>query len=409
MPNPQATLQALLASPLVFALGAAALVALLARLGAMRALETRPGLVLGSGVLLGVGLRLTAAPEAGPDAVREAARLGLALLAFTGAQQCRLSRVARASPAALRLAALAAPGLIAVTAAAVFALKPDLGLWSAMLVGVALPLGIGAFDERAALGAPLAAETKRAVRVDAGLGVALGVPLAVLVEAVSIAPPTGADITQAPGFALFAGAAVGGTIGLLAGRLLPVRDAQVPSAPFVAFALAYGLAYALGFDAVMAGAAAGLLYAEEAPLLGPVRSRLFSAGARWCGPPAFFALGVLMGPVALDADLLVWLAALVPVLALRVALRGAALGGADLPGADRGFLAWFGGGPGAGAALFVVSLLGSPSSAAQPDVLVIAALATAAGLVAARLGSGPLVTRQVRAAARARRKRYGTA
>ena len=399
----------MLASPLLFALGVGLVVTLLARVGALRALEAQPALVLGGGVLLGMGLRLISAPEAGPDAVREAARLGLALLAFTGAQQCRLSRVARTSPAALRLAALAAPGLIAVTAAAVFALKPDLGLWSALLVGVALPLGIGAFDERAALGAPLAAETKRAVRVDAGLSVALGVPLAVLIEAVSIAPPAEADITRMSGFGLFAGAAVGGTIGLLAGRLVPVRGGGVPAAPFAAFALAYGLAYALGFDAVMAGAAAGLLYSEEAPLPGPARSRLFSAGARWCGPPAFFGLGLLMGPVALDADLLVWLAALVPVLALRVALRGAALGGADLPSADRGFLAWFGGGPGAGAALFVLALLGSPSSAAQPDVLVIAALATAAGLIAARLGSGPLVTRQVRAAARARRKRYGAA
>ena len=399
----------LASSPSAFALGVAALVALLAWAGVLRALETRPALVLGAGVLVGTGLRLTSLPDAGPDAVREAARLGLALLAFTGAQQCRASRAGRLSPPALRLAVLAAPGLIGVTAAAVFALKPDLGLWSALLVGVALPLGIGAFDERLALGAPLAAETKRAVRIDAGLGVAFGVPLAVLVEAASVPPALGADLTETPGFALFAGAAVGGTIGLLAGRFVRVRDAAVPAAPFLAFALAYGGAHALGFDPVMAGGAAGLLYSEEATLLGPVRSRLFSAGARWCAPPAFFALGVLMGPVALGADLLVWLAALVPVLALRVALRGAALGGTNLPGADRTFLSWFGGGPGAGAALFVLSLMGSPSPGAQSDVLVIAALATAAGLVAARLGSGPLVTRQIRASARARRKRYGAA
>ena len=400
---------AFLSSPPGFALCCALGVAALAASGVLSRVEHRPALVLGAGVLAGFILREAGVPDAGPDAVREAARLGLALLAFTAALQCPLSRAARLSPAALRLAALAAPGLVAVAAAAVFALHPDLGLWSALLVGAALPMGIGAFDERLALGAPLETPTKRAVRIDAGLGVALGVPVAVLLEAMSIPPAPGAEITDAPLFALFAGGAVGGAVGLLGGRLLAVRDAGVPMAPFAAFALAYGGAWAMGFDPVMAGAAAGLLYAEEAPLLGPVRARLFSAGARWCGPPAFFALGALMGPAVVGADLLAWLAALVPALALRPMLRGAALGTAGLSAADRGFLSWFGGGPGAGAALFTLALMGSASAGAQADALVIAALATAANVVAARLGSGPLVTRQVRAAARARRKRYGTA
>ena len=398
-----------LTSPPAFALGLALLGAALARAGVLSWLSARPVLVLAMGVLAGAALRLTSLPSVGPDAVREAARLGLALLAFAAAQACAPSRAGRASAPALRLAVLAGPGLALVTAAAVFALLPALGPWSALLVGACLPLGVGAFDEGAAMAAPLPDATKRAVRVDAALGVAFGVPIAVLVEAVSVAPPAGADPTQAAGFAQLAGAAFGGTIGLLAGRALPVRRAGLPRAPFGVFALAYGSAYLLGFDAVMAGAACGLLHSEEARLTGPMRSRLFSAGARWCAPFGVFALGLLLGPVALQADLLVWLAALVPVLALRVALRGAALGGAELPAADKAFLSWFGGVPGAGAALFVVSLLGSPSPAAQGGALAVAALSVMAGLTYARLASGPLVTRQVRAAARARRKRYGAA
>lgn len=398
-----------LSSPLAFAALCAVGVAGLAALGVSARLEHRAGIVLGAGLALGLVTAEAGLTGPAPDAVRAAARLGLALLAFTAALQCPPSRAARLSPAALRLAVLAAPGLTLVTAAAVFALKPSLGPWAALLVGAALPLGVGAFDERQALGAPLETPTKRAVRVDGALSVALGVPLALLLEAVSVGPAAGAPITEAPGFALFAGAAVGGTVGLLCGRMVPVRDARLPAAPFVAFALAYVGALALGFDPVMAGAAAGLLYAEEAPLLGPVRSRLFSAGARWLGPPALFALGALLGPVALGGDLLAWLAALVPVLALRAVLRRAALGGVSLPAADRGFLSWFGGGPGAGAALFTLSLMGSASPGAQADALGIAALGTMAGVIAARIGSGPLVTRQVRAAARARRRRYGTA
>lgn len=400
---------ALISTPEAAALGIVAVVTILARAGLAAWLAKRPIVVLALGVLAGAGLRMTSLPEVPPGSVREAARLGLALLAFLAAQQCRLSRLPRLSAPALRLGVIAGPGLVLVAAAAVFALLPDLGLWSALLVGVALPLGVGAFDERLALGAPLAPETKRAVRIDAALGVALGVPLAVLVEGLSIPPAAGAPITDYVGFGLFAGAAVGGTIGLLAGRFSPARSAGLPIAPFLAFCGTYGLAYALGFDAVMAGASAGLLYAEEAKLGGAARVRLFSAGSEWLTGPAFFALGLLLGPVALQADLLVWLAALVPVLALRVALRGAALGGTDLAAADKAFLSWFGGGPGAGAALFVVSLLGSPAAAAQPGVLVVASLAVAAGLIAARIGSGPLVTRQVRAAARAKRKRYGAA
>ena len=259
------------------------------------------------------------------------------------------------------------------------------------------------------MAAPLPAEVKRTLRLDAAIGLVIGVPLAVLAEVAATPPGGGAGLGEAPAFGAFAGTALGGAVGLLAGRLIPVRDAAIPRAPLLALALAYVVTRALGYDVVLAALACGVLYSEESGLLGPVRSRLYSVSLRWCAPAAFFGLGALTAPVLLQLDLLAALAALVPLLVLRPVLRGAALGGVPLKPHERSFLAGFGGVPGAGAALFVLSLLGSPAPAAQAEAVTIAATGVFAGLVLARLASAPLVTRQVRTEARLRKRRYGTA
>ena len=380
----------------------------LARSGLGARLAARPLLTLVLAAAAGLALRASGLPGPPPEAVREAARLGLAFLGFAAAQQCRPSRLGHVSLPALRLTLIALPLVAAGATAATFALLPGVGLRPAALVGVAFALGGGVFDEGAAMGAPLDPDVKRTVRLDTAAGLALGVPLAALTEAAFVPPDPSAALWDYAGLKLFAGAAVGGTIGLLGARLLRVRDASVPLAPLLAFALAFATCRALGFDAVMGGAACGLLYAEEAGLLGPVRSRIVGAGLRWVAPPALLAAGLLLGPILTDANLLMLLAASATLLVLAPIARGAALGGTALPGTARAFLSRFGGMPGVGAALFLLTLLASPALGGQSEALALGVIGLFGGVAIGRLASGPLVTRQVRAAARARRRRYAT-
>ena len=380
--------------------------AVLARTGASARLADHPLLTFAVGAAAGFALDLTPAPPPPPEAVREAARLGLAFLAFTAAQQCRPSRLGAVCQPALRLAVIALPLVAVGAAAAIFALLPGVGVRPAALIGVGLVLGGGVFDEKAAMNAPLSAAVKRTVRLDTAAGLVVGIPLAVLVEVAIVAPNPNVPLWSYPGFGLFAGAAVGGAIGLLGARLLRPKDAAVPRAPLLTFAAAFAACRLLGFDPVMGGVACGLLYSEEAGLLGPVRSRLVGAGLRWVAPLTAFAAGLLLAPVAMGANLLMVLAACAILLALAPLSRGAALGAADLPDEARAFLCRFGGAPGVGAMLFFLSLLASPALAADSEALALGVLCVAGGLVLGRIASGPLVTRQVRAAARAKKRRY---
>ncbi|MBB4657762.1 hypothetical protein [Parvularcula dongshanensis] len=394
---------------LLFPLSCILLVAALAHFGALAWFGARPLLTAGIGMAVGMAFRRFGLPGADPEGLAEAARLGLAVLVFLTIQQCRPSRLARLSPAAARLGLLGAPLLILASGAAVFAILPGLGLWSALLVGSLVPLGLGAVEEARALTAPIPDDTKRALRLEAAYALLIALPIGLLVAAAGVPPEPGDTFVDNTLFEAFAGAAVGGAIGLLGGRFLPIRDAAIPAAPLVVLVVAYLGTRAVGYDALLGAVAAGLLYAEEAPLLGPVRSRLYSAGVRWCAPPAFFALGAALGPVLFQSDPLIWLAALVPPLVLRPVVRSAVLGGTSLPVADKGFLSWFGGAPAAAAALFTVSLLGSASSAAQEGVVAVATVLVLASLAVTRLTSTALIRRLVHASARARKRRYGTA
>ena len=380
----------------------------LARSGAGAWLAARPLLTLGAGAAAGLGMQAAGLPGLPPDGVREAARLGLAFLGFAAAQQCRPSRLGTVCPPALRLAVIALPLVAVGAAAASFALLPGVGLRGAALIGTAFALGGGVFDEGAAMSAPLGDAVKRTIRLDAASALAFGIPVAVLVETAVVPPDPTVGVWRYAGFGLFAGTAVGGAIGLLAARLVRVRDASVPLAPLLAFAAAFAACRALGFDPVMGGVACGFLYSEEAGLLGPVRSRIFGAGLRWSAPPTLLAAGLMLGPVLVGADFLMLLAAGATVLVLAPVARGAALGATDLPDAARAFLSRFGGAPGVGAALFLLSLLASPALAAQSEALALGTLGLFGGVAIGRLASGPLVTRQVRAAARARKRRYAT-
>lgn len=394
--------------PLLAPLLAVLVAALFARSGAARWLADRPLLVLAVGAAVGTAFRLSGLTGAPPEALREAARLGLAFLAFIAAQQCRPSRLPSVSRAALRLSLLALPLIALGSAAAVFALLPSVGLRSAALIGAVFALGGGVFDEREAMGAPLASATKRTVRLDAALGLVTGVTIAVLIEAAITPPLPGDRLWDVPAFGLFAGGAVGGTIGLLTGRLLRPKDAAVPSAPLIAFALAYAACVLLGFDGVIGGVACGLLYSEEAGLLGPVRSRVFGAGLAWTAPLGLFAAGAVLPPVLAGANVLMGVASAVVLLLLMPIARGAVLGDDETTPSERRFLARFGAAPGAGAALFLLALLASPALGEQGEALAVGTIGLIGGVCLGQVSSKPLVLRQVRAAARARKRRYAT-
>jgi NhaP-type Na+/H+ or K+/H+ antiporter len=389
------------------------LLGVLVALAAVRLLgeaAQRPLLMAAAGIAGGLGWQAAGLPSADPDALRIGARAGLALLVFAAAQQARLTMLPGLSLPALRLVILGVPALSAATAGTAFAVLPGLGPWSALLIGAVVPLGVGVFGERRLIAAPVGEPVKRAVRLDATFGLVLGVPLALLVEAASMPLPPFGGLADTALFASFAGAAVGGTAGLLAGRLQ--RAGRLGGGPLAPFGLLLAVVLAcllLGFDEVMAAAACGVLFQQEARQGGRARGALFASGRRWAAPFAFLLLGWTLGPELPGADLLVWIGALVPVLVLKAVVRGAALGGTALGDQERSFLAWFGGGPGAGAALFTVSLLGSASDAAQPLAISVAAAAVFAGLVLARAVSAPLVTRLVHATARSKKRRYGAA
>ena len=112
----------------------------------------------------------------------------------------------------------------------------------------------------------------------------------------------------------------------------------------------------------------------------------------------------LTAPRLAEAEMLSLLFALVAVTILRAGPRLAALSRTELPKESQAFLAWFGGAPGAASALFLMSLFDASLLPAQDSVLTVGALAVFAGVVAARLTSGPLVRGFLKQSALARKK-----
>ena len=354
-----------------------------------------PALMLAAGAGASLLYRVLGGPFAPSEWVALGADVLLAALAFVAACQFRVSRLSQVCPASFRLTIGGAPLFLLVCGLAAFILVPQLPLSAAMLVAGALTLNGAAFDRRAIIDAPAHATIKAAVRLESAAILALGIPVAVILEGLATAAPQNMP-SVAPLYEmsrqLFIGFAIGGAAGLgaaLFGNRFPQRRGALPA--IIAGVGSFALAPLLGGHAVVAAAAAGLLWGEQSSAAIVTRVRLRRLIERNAAPIAYLAFGILLAPRIFQADLLSIVFALAAVTVMRAGPRLASLKKTSLPKESQMFLAWFGGAPGAASALFLISLFDSPAIVAQDAVLTVGALAVVFGVIAARLTARPLV------------------
>ncbi|GJL91474.1 cation:proton antiporter [Hyphococcus sp.] len=378
----------------------------------LRAVESAarsPALLMAAGAGISLAWRFSGAPFAGSDWTAAGADALLAALAFAAAAQFRITRLASTCPASFRLTIGGAPLFLVVCGLAAFILVPQLSFTGAFLLAGALTLNGAAFDRRAVTGAPAPATLKAAVRLESAAILALGIPVAVMLEAVATAAPQDMPLVTpvfeaARGF-LFA-FALGGSLGLASAHYGNKLKFKKKAGELAALSglVAFVVAPLIGAHPVIAAAAAGLLWGEQTLALSVTRVRLRRLAERVVAPLAYFGFGLALAPRIFQADLLTVLFAAAAVTIMRAGPRLAALKKTTLPRESQMFLAWFGGAPGAASALFLISLLDAPSIVAQDAVLTVGSLAVVFGVFAARLTSRPLVTLLLKQTALAKKR-----
>lgn len=402
---------------MAFAIAAALLAALFLILGRAKAFSLKavdaaaraPALMMAAGAGFSLLWRIAGAPFAPSEWTAAGADALLAALAFAAAAQFRITRLASVCPASFRLTIGGAPVFLVVCGLTAFILVPQLPIGAAFLLAGALTLNGAAFDRRAVTGAPAPATLKAAVRLESAAILALGVPVAVMLEAVATAAPQGMPLATplfeaSRGFLL--AFALGGGLGLAAAHYGNFRRFRKKSAGFAVAAgtAAFVAAPLLGAHPVIAAASAGLLWGEQTSALTVTRVRLRRMAERVAAPLAYFGFGLVLAPRILQADLLIVLFAAAAVTIMRAGPRLAALRKTNLQPESQMFLAWFGGAPGAASALFLISLFDAPSIMAQDTILTAGAVAVAFGILAARLTSRPLVTLLLKQTALAKKR-----
>ncbi len=402
---------------MAFAIAAAFLAALFLILGrgkvmslkAVDAAARAPAMMLALGAGISLVWRISGAPFAPSEWTAAGADALLAVIAFAAAAQFRITRLATVCPASFRLTLGGAPIFLIVCGLAAFILVPQLSLSAAFLLAGALTLNGAAFDRRVVTGAPAPATLKAAVRLESAAILALGIPVAVLLEAVATAAPQDMPLATplfdaSRGFLI--AFALGGGLGLAAAycgalpRLKKHAAGLAVAAGFVVFVISPFI----GAHPVIAAASAGLLWGEQTEALTMTRVRLRRMAERVVAPLAYFGFGLVLAPRILQADLLIVLFAAAAVTIMRAGPRLAALRKTSLPPESQMFLAWFGGAPGVASALFLISLFDAPSIVAQDAVLTVGAVAVTFGILAARLTSRPLVKLLLKQTALARRR-----
>lgn len=382
---------------------------ILSRIGLIHQASRAPLLAMGAGMLATLAYRQTGAPFAPSEWTAAGADALLAALAFAAASQFRVSRLASVCPASFRLTIGGAPLFLLICGLGAFILVPHLTLGAAFLVAGALSLNGAAFDRRAVADAPAPSVIKAAVRLESAAILALGLPLAIMLEAFATAAPEGMPAaTPLYEFAInaFIAFALGGSFGLVSAmignRLKTIRK-NVFIGVFAGGAAA-GIAALFGAHPALAAAAAGLLWGEETTALVTTRVRVRRVIEQAAAPAAYFAFGALLSPRLFQADLLSIVFAIAAVTIMRAGPRLVSLKPTSLAKENQMFLAWFGGAPGAASALFLISLFDAASIVTQDAVLTVGALAVAFGVAAARATSRPLLKSLLKQTALARKR-----
>lgn len=397
---------------MTFALAAAVLAALfliLERAGLLDKAARAPALLIAVGGAASLLYRASGAPVLATDWVAAGADALLAAIAFVAAAQFRVSRLATICPASFRLTLGGAPLFLVLCGLAAFVLVPNLTLGAAFLLAGALMLNGAAFDRRAVADAPAPSVIKAAVRLESAAVLALGLPIAVLLEAAATAAPEGmpaATPLYEASFSALCAFAIGGLSGLgaaMAGNAMKNKNHRVPLV-MLAAVVATVSAIPLGAHPVIAAVAVGLIWGEQTRALVTTRVRLRRIVELSVNPIAYLGFGALLAPQLLQADMLSIVFALAAVTFLRAAPRLASLASTRLAKESQMFLAWFGGAPGAASALFLISLFDAPSIIAQDAVLTVGALSVAFGVFTARLTSRPLLKVLLKQTAVARKR-----
>ena len=284
----------------------------------MARLSRAPAVTMLTGAGLAAGYRLFADPLATSEWIAAGADVLLAALAFAAATQFRVSELAKVCPASFRLTLGGAPLFLLICGIAAFSFAPGLSLPAAFLVAGAMTLNGAAFDRRAVADAPTPAVIKAAVRLESAAILALGLPVAVLLEGIATAAPAGLPAAT-PLFetakSLFLGFAIGGSSGLaMASYDNKLKyNKKRAAAPIIAACFATLVAALLGASPVIAAAAAGLLWGEQTNAPIPTRVRIRSVVDRTFGPIGFFAFGVVLGPRIFQADMLTLILSLIHI------------------------------------------------------------------------------------------------
>ncbi|MEQ8179907.1 MAG: cation:proton antiporter [Amphiplicatus sp.] len=391
------------------ALAALGLFRILSRTKIMHAAAEAPAFVIVAGLCVSFLYRGLGAPALPTNWVASLAEAGLAALVFVSAAQIQVSRFARRCPASFRLTIGGAPLFLLICTLSAFVLLPQLSVPSALLLGAILMLNGAAFDRKAVTATPAPAAIKAAVRMESAAIIAFGAPVAVLIAGYATSPGAG-QVALEPlmetSVAALGGFASGGAAGYLAAKWA-ARAPGHPAGRYAFYAALFSVLFAalLGFNAVIAAGAAGLVWGQETEASATTRLRLRRVVEQSVPPAAYFLFGAVLGARLLEADLLSAIFAMAAVTVMRAGPRLATLQSSPLPKESQVFLAWFGGAPGAASALFLVSLLDDAMIVDHEALLTVAALAVIAGVFAARLTSRPLANAFLRQTAMAKKRR----
>lgn len=285
-------------------------------------------------------------------AVRHLLEATLALILFTDALDLRPQGLKTAGHLPVRLLVVAFPLTVVAGLLLGRVLFPDGGLWILALAAAALAATDSSLAEGLLHGERVPAHVRAAVNVESGLNDGLAAPLVLFLLSASLAGNYDHDLGSVVRrtltelvIALAAGAAVGyGTARLLRGartRGWASARSQRLAYPAVA-ALAFGAAYALHGNVLVAAFAAGLCVRAADPELPEDREQLSRDVVVLLSGAVWFAFGAIV-PGALAG--FSWAVAAYAVLSLTVVRMGPvalSLVGVRLPWRDKLLLGWLG-------------------------------------------------------------------
>jgi NhaP-type Na+/H+ or K+/H+ antiporter len=287
-----------------------------------------------------------------PETVLPLVETALVWVLFSDAARVPLRDLRADAGRCVRLLALGLP--LTVVAGWVLAawLLPGLDAWLALLVGAALAPTDAALGASVVTNPAVPARVRRLITVESGLNDGIVTPVVFVALAGAVSAEGLAD---APGPAaalldLVIGAAVGGAVGAVGGRLLREARSRGWAAEELSGVAVLGLAAAAyaaalvaqgnGFVAAFCG---GLTFGATAGRRGPAELAFTEQAGSLLGLIVWLAFGAIAVPVLLDhADWTTLLYAVLSLTVIRMVPVAVAMLGAGMDARTVLFVGWFG-------------------------------------------------------------------